>query len=80
MVREIVSFFGWKCEDERIARLLAEVDVRPAAENAHAFIRKVTPGDHAEKLSPETIEFLNRELADVLTAFGYVSEPPAPSS
>lgn len=34
--------------------------------------RKMTPGDHREKLQPETIEKLNSRFADVLSKFGYL--------
>lgn len=33
--------------------------------------RKVTPGDHKEKLQPSTIEALNDRFQEVLTRFGY---------
>lgn len=33
--------------------------------------RKVTPGDHKEKLRPETISALNKRFKDVLERFGY---------
>lgn len=33
--------------------------------------RKMTPGDHREKLQPKTIEKLNERFADVLKRFGY---------
>lgn len=34
--------------------------------------RKVTPGDHKEKLQPATIELLNERFNDMLTRFGYL--------
>ncbi len=33
--------------------------------------RRITPGDHLEKLQPETIEKLNLQYAEILSAFGY---------
>ena len=33
--------------------------------------RKGSPGDFREKLKPETVEYLNRELAFVMEYFGY---------
>ncbi len=35
--------------------------------------RQVTPGEHEQKLKPETIEYLNTYLADVLAGFGYAA-------
>jgi hypothetical protein len=45
--------------------------VLPDAEQPTAFIRKVTPGDHREKLSPTIIEELNGVFADEMHLFGY---------
>jgi len=39
------------------------------SESAHK--RNVTPGDHCNKLEPETIEVLNERFAAVLNKFGY---------
>jgi hypothetical protein len=33
--------------------------------------RQVTPGEHRQKLKPETVDYLNNYLADVLEGFGY---------
>ena len=33
--------------------------------------RQVTPGEHQQKLKPETVDYLNNYLADVLEGFGY---------
>ncbi len=35
--------------------------------------RQVKPGDHKKKLKPETIQFLNIELKDILDKFGYTA-------
>jgi hypothetical protein len=40
-------------------------------EDRKSHKRKVTPGDHKEKLAPETIAALNERLSDVLDALGY---------
>jgi hypothetical protein len=73
MIGKILDHFGWTCSDSSRDILLKSVDVRPQAENPKAFIRKVTPGDHKEKLSPETIRVLNEELAEVLEFYGYAA-------
>lgn len=40
-------------------------------ENVHAHIRKAAPGDHKEKLSEETIGWLNEEWRDLLAVLDY---------
>ncbi|HZB90338.1 MAG TPA: sulfotransferase domain-containing protein [Stellaceae bacterium] len=71
MVQDIVGHFGWVCRPKQLEAILGWVDVKPQQENPKQFIRKVTPGDHQEKLRQETIDRLNDELADVLETFGY---------
>lgn len=57
--------------EEQMRRIAPLTDIQPKVENPRNFVRKVTPGDHREKLSPQGIEKLNTKLADVLKAFGY---------
>ena len=71
MIDDLCRHFGWRCEPGKREEIVAAVDVRPTEEVATNFIRKVTPGDHKEKLSPETIERVERDLRPVLRAFGY---------
>jgi hypothetical protein len=44
---------------------------RPKKENVSKHARQATPGDYKRKLQPETIEHLNNQFSDILTAFGY---------
>ena len=71
LILEISSSFGWKVNQKQIDEILSWADVRPTSENPREFIRKVTPGDHREKLLPETILELNRILAPAMELFGY---------
>ena len=43
------------------------------ASEAMTHKRRITPGDHREKLQPKTIEHLNQRFENVLTRFGYLS-------
>lgn len=52
--------------------ILTAVDVDPSEERPTAFVRRVVPGDHLEKLAPGTIEELNSRFGDFLHAFGYI--------
>lgn len=47
------------------------MDRRPAQERPDKHVRRVTPGDHREKLQPATIARLNEAFGDVLERFGY---------
>ena len=69
-IARIAAHFGWHADEAFVSAVLDWADVRPEAENPHAFIRRVTPGDHA-RLSPETIGALNGRLSDVWREFGY---------
>jgi hypothetical protein len=65
--------FGLQAPELLKEKILAWADVRPTVEDPTSFIRKVTPGDHVEKLRPETIATLNETLAPALEQFGYGS-------
>ncbi|MCP5364803.1 MAG: sulfotransferase domain-containing protein [Hyphomicrobiales bacterium] len=57
---------------EKTRRSLIEEAVQPArTENSQNKRRQVTPGDHRQKLQPQTIDTLNQTFAAVLDAFGY---------
>ena len=46
---------------------------RPKGENIQKHLRKGMPGEHREKLRPETIEQLNQTFKESLTGFNYRS-------
>ena len=71
MLTAVLAHFSWSIRPRQLDALLERIDVRPAAEDPHAFIRRVTPGDHREKLSPATLAEVERTLAPAMTLFGY---------
>lgn len=71
MIEKLVKHFGWTCNARQMEAILGWVDVKPDVENPRQFIRKVTPGDHQEKLDTETIAAINGRLGGVLKLFGY---------
>jgi hypothetical protein len=75
LICSLAQHFSWKVDEDSIAEILGWADVRPQTENPHAFIRKVTPGDHREKLRPATIATLNGLLAPALKLFDYPTDP-----
>jgi hypothetical protein len=74
LISLIARWFGWY-HDEELTRLILEwADVRPQREDPDAFIRRVTPGDHREKLRPATINTINAALRPAMELFGYPLE------
>ena len=74
LIALVAERFGWRASPELVARILAWADSRPDVEDPKAFVRRVTPGDHKEKLKPETIARLNEILAPTLELFDYPVE------
>jgi hypothetical protein len=71
LIRLIAERFEWKTDDALVAETLAWADRWPTQEDRSSFIRKVTPGDHREKLKPATIAWLNEKLQPVMEMYGY---------
>jgi hypothetical protein len=68
---DIFSHFRIDVPANIIAKVAAANDVRPESEDPSKHIRKGTPGDHREKLAPETIASLNDTFRDAARFFGY---------
>jgi hypothetical protein len=70
-VDAVIAYLGLTVAGQVVANVVAKNDVRPTAEDEGQHIRKVAPGDHLDKLKPETIGALNETFAPVLERFGY---------
>ncbi len=70
-VRDIADFLDLAVPGNELDSIASRHDIRPEKENPSAHIRRVAPGDYLEKLSPDTIDFLNQELGETVRAFGY---------
>ncbi len=68
---EVFEHFGIEVPKEVIAEVAARHDIRPEKEDQTQHIRKGTPGDHREKLLPETIEVLNKTFRKIGRFYGY---------
>lgn len=70
---EVCAHLGIDTERHRavILDVAQAVDERPAEEDPYKHVRRVTPGDHREKLRPETIERLNEIVGPILDQYGY---------
>jgi Sulfotransferase domain len=71
LIQKLCSHFQWQVTEAQIEKILGWADVVPNTEDKKAFIRKVVPGDHAEKLNGKTIHALNVALESSMNAFGY---------
>ena len=71
MMDEVCRFFGWNLTDQHAANILGWADVIPSEERPKEFVRKVTPGDHLDKLTPAMIGQLNDMLKDEMSMLGY---------
>lgn len=70
-IQDILRFLNLDLDLETIEKIADKHDVFPQIESPNAHIRKVTPGDHREKLQPETINFLNKIFQKTLLKYGY---------
>ena len=71
LIGAITCAFGWTINEAQTSQILSWADVRPERENPTAFVRRVTPGDHREKLKPQTIAKLDKTLRPAMELFGY---------
>lgn len=70
-LRDIFAHFGLEVPAALIKRVAEQNDVRPVEEDITRHIRKGTPGDHTEKLKPETVRQLNAIFTEIASAYGY---------
>lgn len=67
----MATHFGWDAPDALVADIVARHDKRPAEERPTEFVRKVAPGDHRDKLSPEAVATLGETLSPTWRELGY---------
>lgn len=68
---DLFGYFGIAVPGGLLEEIAGKNDVRPEAEDITRHIRKGRPGDHAEKLQPETIARLNDEFRETCAWYGY---------
>jgi hypothetical protein len=69
----LAARFGMQVTEAETASILGWADKVPLVEDPRAFVRRVRPGDHREKLATATIARLNSVLRPAMTLFGYES-------
>lgn len=68
---DVFAHFGIAVDAGIVSEVAAAHDIRPTEEQTGKHIRKGTPGDHREKLKPQTVEQLNEKFAPIGTWYGY---------
>jgi hypothetical protein len=71
MIHKILNHFEWSCAPGQVEALLKIVDEVPDSEDKQRFVRRVVPGDHRAKLSPEAIRRLNNLLRESMRLYDY---------
>lgn len=68
---DMLDYLGLSLPERRVAKIVERNDILPRDEDPRAHIRRVTPGDHREKLQASTIARLDDGLAPLLERLGY---------
>jgi hypothetical protein len=71
LIYKVLRHFDWSCLPGQVDAVLTLVDEVPASEDKTRFVRRVIPGDHRNKLKPETIARLNNVLRESMRLFDY---------
>ena len=70
---DVLDYAGIMLLESQVHEIADKYDVVPDVEDETKHIRRVIPGDHKNKLKPETIEKLNYTFAEMLKRFDYVA-------
>ncbi len=70
-IKDMADFLDLELPDKLLNRILKRLDVVPDQEQPDQHVRRVTPGDHKDKLKPETIAYLDEVFADFMKSFSY---------
>ncbi len=70
-LEKLASYLQLPNPGKKIDELVAASKFKVEKENKNSFIRNITPGDHKNKLKPETIEKLNAIFKEELITLGY---------
>lgn len=74
---DLAGYLGAPPDHPELAKIRAEASFRVKKEDKYSHRRSVQPGNHREKLKPETIRFLNERLGPLMEKFGYKVDGPA---
>jgi len=71
LIYRTLQHFDWTALPGQVDAILKLVDDVPTTEDKTRFVRRVIPGDHRNKLKPETITKLNHQLRECMHVFDY---------
>jgi hypothetical protein len=71
---DMVDYLGLQAPPRLISAVAARNDLVPAQDAPLQHVRHVTPGDHRDKLRPETIAALDARFAHLMKRLGYPIE------
>ena len=70
-LQKINSHCGLELNEQQLKTLDKSDSFKTKKEDPNAHIRKISSGDHKEKLKPETIEILNKKFDSILRTLNY---------
>ena len=73
-LKQIAEALSLKIRPALIASVASQSDIIPDDENEALHIRQVHPGDHKQKLAPQTINMLTSYYEEFLTEYQYESK------
>lgn len=71
-VMSMLNFLGWKMQPGQPMTLANRFNIVPKQEDASKHIRQVHPQNYLSKLSPETINEINRKYSATLLRYNYI--------
>ncbi len=69
LAETICTATGVEIDPDKLSEIARKNDIRPKKEDKHSHIRSVAPGDHKNKLKPETIDQLNTLMKQVFQLY-----------
>ncbi len=80
-VSDLCALMGVELARDEVNRIAQAYDIMPRKEDIGAHVRQVRPGNFREKLSADTIAFLNETYRDFLAEYDYpLDEPSLPNA
>lgn len=70
-IADILSYLNLSLSAEQIEEIAAKHDLFPKKEDSNKHVRRVTPGDHKDKLKATTIDKLNKVFEHILEKYKY---------
>ena len=70
-IRRIAAHFEFDAPEELVMAIVGWADKRPDKEDQQAFVRRVVPGDHRDKLSKAGIAAIEDRLSAIWNELGY---------